>query len=223
METNKSLINLGIICLVLSLGLVSTLGPTHAQESNVAIKVNDEIVKQSELQERIDRSLQRMKQQYGSRIKDSKKMEMLRKRIRKQVIDDMVAQLLLKTNAIKSNISVSTKEVQTQLKSQQKRFGSEERFQTALKQQNMTLDEYRQKIQEQILVEKFVSRKIGSITVSDQEAREYFSQNKKRFRTESFEEVKNRVKKFLKQRKQQEKREELIDSLREESEVDIRV
>jgi len=197
--------------------------PSIAQQSEVAIKVNGEVVKQSELDQRIERSFQRMKTQYGDRMKDKKTKKMMRKRVRQQVIDQAVEELLLRTNAKKSDVSVQESEIEDQIQSQKQRFQSKDRFEKALKKQGMTIDEFRQRIREDLLVQKFVDQKLGEVSVSESEAREYYTKNKQQFNGSSFEKAKSSIERILKQRKRQEKRQQLVDKLREKSEVDVRV
>lgn len=213
-------VSLGLVSLFM-LGLVAL--PSMAQQSDVAIKVNGEVVNQSQLDQRIERSFQRMKTQYGERMKNEKMKKMMRKRVRQQVIDQTVEELVLRTNAKKSDISVQKSEIDDQIQSQKKRFHSEEQFKKALRNQGMSLEEFRQRVREDLLVQKFLDQKLGDVSVSESEAREYYAKNKQRFKNRSFEKARPSIERILQQRKQQEKRQQLVERLRDESEVDIRV
>lgn len=211
------------LSLISLFALVLVAMPSMAQQSDVAIKVNGEVVKQSQLDQRIERSWKRMKTQYGERMKNEKMKKRMRKRVRQQVIDQTVEELLLRTNAKESDVSVQESEIDGRIQSQKQRFQSEEQFKKALENKGITIEDYRQRVRKDLLVQKFLDQKLGDVSVSEGEAREYYTKNKQQFKDSSFEEVKSSIERILKRRKQQKKRQQLVDNLREKSEVDIRV
>lgn len=209
--------------LVVMLIVTVSAVPTLAQDSEVAIEVNGEVVQKSELDQRVKRAFERMKNQYGDRMKNEEMQETMQKRVRKQVIDQTVDQLLLKTNAKQSDVSVSGSEVQERIQSQKNRFGKEEQFEKALQNQGMTIDDLREKVREDLMVQKFLDENMGEVSVSNEEIRQFFEENESRFNGKSFDEAKPSIKRILKRRKQQDKRQQLVDKLRKQSEVDVRV
>lgn len=214
-----------LFAIVTALTAVVGLSTGHAQsdKSRIAIKVNGETVKQSELEKSIDRTYQRMKQRYGKKLKGKKMKNRLRQRIRKQIIQQRVDRLVLKTKAKESGISVSEEDVNKRIKSATKRFGSKKKFEQILQKQGLTLEKFRQQVRDQLLVQNFVKSKIGTVSVSDKRARQYYEKNKKRFKKRSYKQLKPRIKQALKQRKKKKKRQKLVNRLRKKSEVDIRV
>lgn len=223
MSTGTTLMKSLALSLVMAVSFAVVSGTATAQESDVVIKVNGEVVEKSELEEQVEQTFQRMKSRYGDRMKDEKMQETMRKRVRQQVVDQTVEQLILKTNAEKSDVSVSDGEVTEQVKAQKKRFNSEEQFNKAIEKQGMTPEDFRDRVREDLLVQKFLDKKMGDISVSDEDAREFYESNQQRYGESSFDEVKSNIKQLLQQRKQQEQRQQLVEELREESEVDVRV
>lgn len=223
MSNSSTVVKSMALSLLVAFVFAFVSGPAVAQESDVAIKVNGEVVEKSELNERIDQTFERMKKRYGDRMKDEKMQKTMRKRVRQQVVDQTVEQLILKTNAEQSGVSVGQKEVTKQLEAQKKRFNSEEQFNKALEKQGMSPEDFRDRVREDLLVQKFLDKKMGTVSVSDEQARQFYQENQKRYGENSFEEVKSNIKQLLRQRKQQKQRQQLVDQLREESEVDVRV
>lgn len=215
-----SAVSFGLI-IFFFMGLVTS--PALTQNTEPAIKVDNETINKSEIEKRIEQSFKRMKTQYGDRLKDKKTKQMMRRRVRQQVIDQTVEQLILKTNAKQSDISVSKQAIKDRLNSQMKRMGGEERFRNALEKQGMTIEKFREQIREKILIQKFLDEKIGDVEVSDQEAQDYFKNNKDRFKNKSFEEAKNNIKRMIRGQKQKKKRQNLVESLRKESNVEINI
>lgn len=208
---------------ILSMGVVLFSGVAGAQESDVAIEVNGEVVEKSEIQSRIDRMTERMEQRYGDQAESEEMKNRLQEQAKQQVVDQTVQQLVLKTHARNADVSVSGEQVEKELQSTIERFPSEEAFQKALDEEGMTVDEFRSQIQESLVVENFLEEKLGEVKVSDEEARSFYEENKQRFQDRSFEDMKSSIKQSLEQRKKQEQRQSLVSQLKEESEIDIRI
>lgn len=207
--------------LIAAFALTLAATPSVAQSDEVVIEVNGETVVESELEKRVDLMLQRMRSRYGDQIEEQD--DEMRERIRQQTIDQTVEELLLKTTARESDVSVGEDEVQEAVESQKSQFQDEEQFQQALKNNDLTPEEFRQQVEENLLVQKFLKQEIGKVTVSEEEAREYFSENQQRFEGESFEENEGRIRRILRQQKQQDEHRKLLKELREDGEVDVRV
>lgn len=210
------------ISLILMFAISVVAVPSTAQESGVAIKVNDKSISKAKLNERVERTFKRMMSQYGDRMKNKKMRDRMKKRVRQRTIDKMVEELLLETQAQNSDVTVSSSEVERQLKSKRRRFKSKEEFRNALKKQGISPKQFKQRVRDDLLTKKFLEQKIGDVTVSDKEARDYFSKYEKKF-DGSFQDSKRQVKRILRQKKQQDKRQSLVRKLREKSEVDIKV
>lgn len=206
---------------VFTLGVALPAGAGFAQESGVAIKVNGETVKKAEIQSRIDHTVKRMKKQYGDKIKGKKAEERLEKQAKQRIVEQTVQHLVLKTHAEQSNVTVSSSSVEERVQKTIERFPSEEAFNKALKKEGMTKEQFKEQIREGLLVEEFLSQKLESTSVSDQEARSYYEQNSKRFQGRSFDEVKDTLKKTLQKMKQRQAQQELVSKLRKESDVEI--
>lgn len=212
-----------VLCAVFAMGLVVQATPTIGQESDVAIKVNDEVVEKSQIQSRIDQMTQRMQQRRGNQSEGEQPSDRIREQVKQRVVDQTVDQLILKSHAKEADVNVSDQKVEEQLQSTIERFPSEEAYTQALEQQGMSEEKLRQQIREGLVVQTFLEDRLGEVSVSDEEARSYYEENSQRFQNRSFEEIKGAIKRSLEQRKRQEQRDQLVSNLREESDIEIRI
>ena len=92
-----------------------------------------------------------------------------------EVFDSMIRETLIKQEAAKKEIVASEKEINEKIKELEDRFGGKENFELALKQNNTSIEDLKQQITIQILVEKLLEDKIK---VSDKDVSKYRTENK---------------------------------------------
>jgi peptidyl-prolyl cis-trans isomerase SurA len=189
---------------LLALGHVALAAPAPAQEpapaaadlvDRVVAVVGDSMVLQTE----IDEELLRL-QAAGQLPPDPVAVE----RIRHELLQAKVDQLLLLQAAIRDSIEVSTeeveREVQREIAQQQRAMGGERPFEQALAAEGWTLAEYRAHLARQLRQRQMVSQYLGRTqrerrppTVTEDEIRAYFelqrAQLGERPATISFEQV----------------------------------
>lgn len=116
----------------------------------------------------------------------------LEKQYGKDVLDSLIEQDLIEQEAKNKNIVITSNDVNTEISN----------IETQLKSQNMTLDQAltqkgmtKQDLYDQIKVQKTVEKLLGDqITVTDQEIKDYFDQNKNYFATNAkLEDVKSQI------------------------------
>ena len=91
-----------------------------------------------------------------------------------EVFDSLVQETLIKQEAGKKNIAASDKEIDKKIKELEDRLGGKEVLKNTLSQNNTTLDELKDQIVIQILVEELLAKKIK---VSDKEVDKYIKEN----------------------------------------------
>ena len=92
-----------------------------------------------------------------------------------EVFDGLVRETLIKQEATKKGLSASAKEVDEKIKDLEERFGGKENFQLALKQNKTDLDELKEQLAIQILIEELLADKIK---ITDKELAKYKKENK---------------------------------------------
>lgn len=215
-----------------SIFLLSTLivNPLVAQQSsdskstNVAIKVDKETISKQQfdkaLQQRVQRMQQRMKRR-KSRVKPNRSM--LRKRVKQQLKKDMVQQLVLRSHAKKSDVSVSDSAVERQWKRLVKKVGGKKVAKKKLKRSGMTKQEIMERIRSRERMKQFVDKNTPSTEVTDKEVRDYYENNKQRFGKTSYEKAKRFLKRRLQQQKRRKHRQKLVQKLRKKSTIQVNV
>ncbi len=104
-------------------------------------------------------------------------------RIRREVLEELIKEKILLSEARKEGIVVQDEEVEKYLAGIKERFGSEEKFQLQLSEEKLTEEGFKQRLGEQILIKKLVDLRIGSKirALSAEEMREFFEENKESF------------------------------------------
>lgn len=97
----------------------------------------------------------------------------------KQILDGLVAQTLLLQDASKQGVAVTDQEVKTQVDDLKKRFPDAATFQKALASQGMTEKALQDNLRQEALIQKYITTKVlSSVTVTDDQARQFYEQNK---------------------------------------------
>ncbi|HPD18088.1 MAG TPA: peptidyl-prolyl cis-trans isomerase [Candidatus Goldiibacteriota bacterium] len=155
------------------------------QSDKIYVKVNDEIILESEINETVDL--------LATQIKLSGKSADLDK-IKKEVINNMIDQKLIITMAANENINISDEAVADHVNefidSLRKKFPSEAEFEEALAQEGMSYADFRMKIEAQVrdnlLFTKVKQKKqqdfISKSAVSDEEIEKFYDKNKDLFK-----------------------------------------
>ncbi len=195
--------------------------PSMAAESGrVAIQVNGETVSVQDFNRRVEAQLRRAGEQADGEEQDPRKK---RKQIEARVIDQLVLKLLLKSEVQKEQISVEDGEVDQSWQEMVDRHGSEDKLREKLREIGKTPQELRRDLELSIKFQKFVEQRTSNVEVSDEEARNYMLRNREKFGDKPFEQVKERIKRTLKGKKQQKAVGDLLRSLRDEADIEVNV
>ena len=104
-----------------------------------------------------------------------------------EVFDSLVQKTLIKQEAVKKGITASDKKIDAKIEELEEQLGGKEIFKSTLAQNNTTLDELREQIIIQILVEELLAKKIK---VTDKEVQAYIKENSEAAAGRSKEQVK---------------------------------
>jgi FKBP-type peptidyl-prolyl cis-trans isomerase (trigger factor) len=218
--TNKIVAWCSIAVFVLTTVSVST---APAQD-DPAIEVGSETMDASTVQQRIDQQMQKMEQRFGKKFKKKPNLKKkLREKTKKQVVDQIVDQLVMLTHAKKSGISVEQDEIDQTLEEFKNQQPGDQSLQKMLEQSGMSEKQLTERIRQSILVNKYTKQEIGEVSVSTEEARQFYDENSKRFKNRSFGDIKDRIVQMLEQRKKQKQAQNLVSRLKEKTEINIRI
>ncbi|MFC1668353.1 peptidylprolyl isomerase [Chlamydiota bacterium] len=139
--------------------------------------VNDEIITQSD----IDFMITPLYAKYKDKLSSAdltRKMEEARKEALQQLIDRTV----IIQEAQKKEIKVSDDDIDKRLSAIRKKFNSEEEFLEALRRDDLTVQDMKEKIREQLLIKKITREEVtASILVSPKEIESYYVAHKYEF------------------------------------------
>lgn len=117
---------------------------------------------------------------YGIDLRDDQARQVLMQ-IEQTNLQQLVDRALLHRAAIRADIRVSRAEVDARVERDVAQNGGIRELQRILNTQGLTLDQYRKKVQEMILIEKLWNRLTGSVQVSEEEIRQAFAAQKEQW------------------------------------------
>jgi peptidyl-prolyl cis-trans isomerase C len=163
------------------LALITLVLPAYAAESQSADQkvavVNGTIIKQAELDSETNRFLARL-QRTGRFPTDVELGE-----IKKQVLENLIAQELLYQESQKKGIKVDQKQVDAQLAALKDRFPSEAEFNNALTRMNLTEADLKFRFERDLAIRELLDSRIeGKVAVSDKETKAYYDGNLEHFK-----------------------------------------
>ena len=159
---------------------------THAEViEQVLVKINGEIFTKTDLETRQVAALRQLGQQVDpkSNPSDAQLRKMLDD-VTPQLLVSVIDEILLVQRGHELGYTMSNERFQSIVDSIKKdnKIESEEDFQAALKQENMTLSDLRKNLEKQMIVSQVQQNEVLSrIAVSDDEARRYYDAHKSEF------------------------------------------
>ena len=119
-------------------------------------------------------------------------------------------------------VEVTDQDISAETEKVKKQFGTDKSFADFLSEQGMTEQELSRMLGEQLLVERFVEKKVGIfVRVSREQVQNYFDQNANLYKGKSFPEVQKMIYGLLVKKKTEEQLDQYVAELR--SKADIRI
>ncbi len=167
----------GILLALLLVGL-----PASAEIlDRVVATINDGAIMQSELQEALELYQHQMGQQTPEMMSDRDTMA-----LKRRVLEDLIDKSLIEGFAVKAGIEASDAEIDRAIDEVLARAHiSEDELREALKQDNLSYEEYRDQIRDQLIKAKMIQREIRArINITDKQIEEYYLDHPDEFRAE---------------------------------------
>ena len=143
--------------------------------------------------------------------------------IRSEVLDALINRILLLEEARKFNlVQVGAEEVDAAVDSIIKRYASREEFKRYLQREDMTEDELRAEIGEQILALKYVDRRVRyfiRVTLDDQ--KRYYEENLNKYEGRTFNDAQEEIYNVLVEKETGKKLEDYLNSLRGKANITV--
>jgi len=170
------LINLIIIAIIISLFITNTEAKIIER---ILVIVNDEIITQTEFDDRLDRTREMFKQVY--KYTDAKLAQEVEK-AKPQLLDTMIDEMLFVQDAVKRSIQITDAQVLKEIDTLKKQFKSDQEFNQALEAEGYTLDSLKREKKRELLLRELINQQfVSDLTVTDDEVRKFYQENKDQF------------------------------------------
>lgn len=144
----------------------------------VIVVVNGETITQSELDAAVALMAQRLSKEYQGEELEAKLEES-----RKEILSRMIDERLILSEAKKKGLKVKNSEIDEKLKEVRSQFESEDKFNEVLKEENLSLNELKQRYSDQIMVSGLIEAEVKQKSVvSPSEVLEYYNAHKEEFK-----------------------------------------
>ncbi len=178
---------------------------------HIAAAVNYDIITASELAQAVA-----LNERLGTPAGDRKALE-------SETLKGLITRKLLVQEAHRLRfVEVSDQEISAEVENVRRRFGSDAAFQDFLKTLDMSQEELSRMFGEQLLVKKFIEKKVGLfVRVTREEAENYYRAHADQYRDRPFPDVQKDIMSILMDRKVDQELDQYIEELR--SRADIRI
>lgn len=163
--------------LVLSAMLFSGCG---LKDNNAIIKINNQSITQKQYDELMDKSISISPFAQMGDMKGNKD-GFLYLMTEQRVINQLIIQEILNQEADARGIKVNNKEVDEEIKKTMDKMGGRDRLMEILKQNNVSVNQFKKDIKNQIKMKKLADS-TGDIKVSDTDCEKFYKQNQDKFK-----------------------------------------
>lgn len=177
--TKKFLVWLTGICI---LGSAVCVSSDQEIVDRIVAVVNDDIITLSQLHQAVQPYL---KQVASSQRSEAEKKQMVES-IEKQMLNTLIDRTLTRQEAVRQQISVSDADVQSAIENFKRENGlDQEAFEKGLESEGLSLEEYRERVREDMMQSLLINRVIRSrIIVTQTEIETYYQAHPEKFRGE---------------------------------------
>ncbi|OGS44904.1 MAG: hypothetical protein A2539_04305 [Elusimicrobia bacterium RIFOXYD2_FULL_34_15] len=178
------------LLLIVMFTLFANYTPLFAIVNKTIAKVNDDVILQTDYDKVANPVVEQIKSNYSDTM-TKEEIEKKITEIKKELLDQMIDQKLLLQEAKKRDLKVSKREVDNGIDTVKERFQkrdgktltpteAETEFNAELKKQNLTMNQFRDKIHDDLLINKLIESDIISRVEkpTEQELKEYYEKNK---------------------------------------------
>ena len=156
-------------------------GCSLKKNDNDIIKINDTVITKKEYQKAYDSvTTNNMFAQMGIDFKNDTN-NIFALMMKEKVVSELIVKALLSKEMAKRNIKVTKEELENAEKDVVSKFGSKEQFLQLIKLNGVTYDKFKQDLEEEIKMKKFVDS-IAMVSIGEPEAKKYYDENQDKFK-----------------------------------------
>lgn len=166
-----------LIAVVLFFSLMADGGIAAITIDKVVAVVNNEVITQSELEEVIQKPKKQIMENFSG-----EEQERLLSKLTRDILNKMIEKKLQLQVARQMNIAINKTEVDAALDDIKVKnaFPDDETFKRALASENMTLEQYKKELTEQLMIMRLVTKEVRSnVVISEEEIKRHYEEKKK--------------------------------------------
>ncbi|MGY0693602.1 SurA N-terminal domain-containing protein [Virgibacillus sp. FSP13] len=149
--------------------------------------------------------------QFGEDVSDQDKLK-------EQAMNVLVQQELLKQDAKKQGITVSDKEIESEL--DKMKSAGKDKFSQVLEQYNLTEESYKEQLAFELTLREYIDQEITGTEVTEEEIKSYYDKLKEQSEdVPKLKKVKDQIKSQLTTQKENEKVQAKVNELKEDAEI----
>jgi foldase protein PrsA len=161
------------LCALMIVGAVAVTGCSN---KDVAVKVNGQVIKVSELNTQLEQLKKQYPQMFTGTDAEGRLLD-----FKQRLIENLINQALIEQAAKTKGINVSDADVQKQIDQLKSGFKDTTQFDSALKSAGMTVDQLKSQIRNQLVTQKLVETLAADQKVGDSDIQAYYEKNKSQF------------------------------------------
>ncbi|MCC5909012.1 MAG: SurA N-terminal domain-containing protein [Clostridiaceae bacterium] len=216
-----------LLLLTLMVGLVfsvvaCTENTVDANDNQDAVAiVNEEEINRSEFDSMLER-MTKMYTQQGMDFESEEGKGMLQE-LEQHVLDNLINEKVLIQEADKKGYGATEEEISMEIEQIKLQFNSEEEFQQALEESQLTLEELHESIANEIKINQYIENEVEMPVATEEEARELYEQYSAMMGEEApeFEMIQQQLKVEIENQKLNQEMSNIIQQLVEASEIEI--
>lgn len=170
----------GYAVVAILLGILTATSSEAVILDRIVAVVNDDVITLTDVQEEGLQVIRRIVQEtLGA------ERERLLRSAERQILDDLILRRLQLQEAKKEKIETTAAEIQSTIEELKKRNGlnSDEELKAALSREQLSEEQFRRGIAEQVTLTKLVARRVrAKVVVLDEEVQQYYEQRQDQFR-----------------------------------------
>jgi peptidyl-prolyl cis-trans isomerase SurA len=173
---------------ILAVALAALLGASARAEiiEQILVKVNGEIFTKTELENRQIQALRQRGQEFDLKDPNDAQLRAALAAITPQLLVDAVDEMLVVQRGRELGYKLTDEQFKNIVENIKKenKIQTEEQWQAALKQENLTIDELRQQLERQMIISRVQQNEVvGKVGVTEEEARAYYDSHSGEFTT----------------------------------------
>ena len=152
------------------------------KNNDVIVKVNDKVITQADYDKLFNQTINNPGlQMFGLNKKNVDKQSFMYLMIKDRVVSELIIRSLVNEEMEKRHITVTKADTDKELQNMIEKVGSKAKFNEILKQNGVTLAEFKRDLTEEVKMKKLVDM-IEKVKVTDADAKKYYNQNIDKFK-----------------------------------------